>query len=316
MKSPSRAHPTHLATHPVRRTLARAGAALALTAAVLLALSACSPITALNAMTPSSTYTLADGVPYGPLPRQRLDLYTPKAPAPPGGYPVAVFFYGGSWNTGERADYKFVGEALASRGVLTVIPDYRLYPEVRYPDFLTDSALAMAHALNKARALGGNPKRVFVTGHSAGGYNAGMLALDARWLAATGHSPRELAGWATLAGAFDFFPTENPDVQPVFFHPNYPKGALPIEHVNARSPRAFFAVAEEDKLVYPERNTDPMAEKLRALGVPVEVKRYATVSHITLAGALGRPLRWKAPVLDDLAAFLNAEPASAAKAAE
>jgi acetyl esterase/lipase len=276
-------------------------------------LSACSPINALNAITPSGTYTLAEGIAYGSNARQRLDIYKPTSPAPAGGYPVAVFFYGGSWNTGERGQYKFVGEALASRGVVTVIPDYRLYPEVKYPDFLNDSAMAMAYALKNTAALGGNPKRVFVTGHSAGGYNAGMLALDARWLAATGHSPKELAGWAALAGAFDFFPTSNEDVQPVFFHPNYPKGALPIEHVTAASPRAFFAVAVEDKLVYPEKNTDPMAAKLRALGVPVEVKRYDNVSHITLAGALSRPLRWKAPVLDDLSAFLNQTPAKNAE---
>ena len=72
--------------------------------------------------------------------------------------------------------------------------------------------------------LGGDPKRVFVMGHSAGGYNAAMLALDARWLKAAGHAPDELAGWIGLAGPYDFFPIENPDAKPVFFHPNYPAG--------------------------------------------------------------------------------------------
>ena len=146
---------------------------------------------------PSSTYTLTEGVNYGALPRQQLDIYQPTSAAPAGGWPVVVFFYGGSWNWGERAEYQFVGEALASRGVLTLVADYRLYPEVRYPDFLDDSALAVAYGLRESARLGGNPKRVFVMGHSAGAYNAAMLALDERWLQAAGQSPcsaRRLGG--------------------------------------------------------------------------------------------------------------------------
>jgi acetyl esterase/lipase len=126
-------------------------------------------------------------------------VYAPRTPASPSGHPVVVFFYGGSWNRGERADYRFVGEALAARGVLTLVADYRLYPEVRYPDFLSDSAQALAFGLREAARLGGDPRGVFVMGHSAGAYNAAMLALDATRLAPTGHSPRELAGWIGLA---------------------------------------------------------------------------------------------------------------------
>ncbi len=178
---------------------------------VILLLAACSPLAILNALTPPSTRSVTEGAAYGPLPRQRLDIHVPRAPASVGGYPMVVFFYGGSWNRGERADYRFVGEALAARGILTLIPDYRLYPEIRYPIFLKDSALALAYALTQAAALGGNP----------------------------------------------------------------------------------------------QRNTRGLAKRLQAVGVPVSVKLYARVNHLTLIGTLAWSLRWLAPVLDDVAAFVD-----------
>lgn len=282
---------------------------LRLAALVLLAsLSGCSAVGTLNAVTARHSHTLDAGVAYGVLPRQQLDIYTPRHAAPAAGWPVVVFFYGGSWNAGERADYRFVGEALAARGVLTLVADYRLYPEVRYPDFLADSAGALAYALQRARQLGGDPLRVFVMGHSAGGYNAAMLALDPRWLRAVGHGPAELAGWIGLAGPYDFFPTDNPDARPVFFHPNYPAHAQPIEFAPPDAPRSFLAAPVRDALVSPERSTRQMAQRLRAAGVPVTLKFYDGASHTTLIGAFAWPLRWIAPVLDDVVTFIEAEP--------
>jgi len=282
----------------------------AVLAALVLAgvLVACAPIKALNALAPSSTHTRTAGVAYGPGPRQLLDVYRPSSAAPPGGWPVVVFIYGGSWNRGERGDYAFVGEALASRGILTLVADYRLYPQVRYPDFLHDCAAALAWGLTHAGELGGNPKRVFVMGHSAGGYNAAMLALDARWLAPTGHTPKELAGFVGLAGPYDFLPVTNPDAKPVFFHPDYPPGTQPLEHAGADAPRSFLGAAREDTLVNPQRNTQGLARRLQELGVPVTVELYDRVSHTTLIGAFGVPLRWLAPVLDDVAGFVTEVP--------
>lgn len=278
----------------------------ALPIAALLLLTACSPIGTINALAARDTYTLTADVAYGTLPRQKLDIYCPTAAAPAAGYPVVVFFYGGSWNTGERADYKFVAEALASRGVMTLVADYRLYPEVRYPLFLEDSAQALVYGLTNAGTLGGDPKRVFVMGHSAGGYNAAMLAVDARWLGKFGHSPKELAGFIGLAGPYDFLPIENPDAKPVFFHPNYPPNTQPIDLVTSAAPRTFLGAAIKDSLVNPQRNTMGLAGKLEAAGVPVTVKLYERVSHVTLAGAFARPLRGLAPVLDDVVGFIDA----------
>ena len=280
-------------------------------------LAACAPVRILNAVAGASPgHTLRADLAYGPLPRQRLDIYTPKTPAPAAGWPVVVFFYGGSWNSGERAEYAFVGSALAGRGVLTLVADYRLYPEVRYPAFLQDSALALAYGLAHAAELGGDPRRVFVMGHSAGGYNAAMLALDPRWLAATGHAPTELAGWIGLAGPYDFLPTDDRDAQPVFFHPNYPPRAQPIDFVDHRAIPTFVGAPVDDKLVSPTRSTQQLADKLGAVGTPVTLRLYGRATHATLIGAFSPPLRWVAPVLlDDVLAFARRHAARAGRAA-
>ncbi len=278
--------------------------------AAALALTACAPTAALNALAPNSTHTRFPDLPFGPLPRQKLDVYRPNGTAPAGGWPVVVFFYGGSWNSGERAQYAFVGEALASRGVLALVADYRLYPEVRYPAFLADSALALAFGLERAATWGGNPARVHAMGHSAGAYNAAMLALDERWLGPTGHKPAELAGFIGLAGPYEFLPMTNVAAQPVFFHPNYPAGTQPVDHVargagRPAPPRTFLGVATSDSLVDPQRNSEALAARLQAVGTAVTLRRYERVNHLTLIGAFGQPLRWLAPVLDDVAAFIS-----------
>jgi acetyl esterase/lipase len=292
------------------KIMPRAVFALAAVAVLAALVSACSPIGILNALTPANTYTVTEGLQFGPDPRHRLDVYRPtppaESPSPRAEYPVVVFFYGGTWISGERRDYKFLGEALASAQILTIIADYRLYAEVRYPDFLVDAARALAWAKREAGRYGGDTHRVYVMGHSSGAYNAAMLALDPRWLAAQGLSPAFLKGWIGLAGPYDFLPIENPDAKPVFFHPDYPPGSQPIDYAGKASPRAFLAAPLTDSIVNPERNTKQMAAKLSAAGVSATLKVYAGVDHVTIAGAIGGPLRWMAPVRDDVIAFVRA----------
>jgi acetyl esterase/lipase len=277
-----------------------------------LALAASMPAQALNLLAALGGGTRLADQAYGPLPRQRFDLYSPDAaaPRPPGGFPLVVFFYGGSWNSGERADYRFVGQALAAHGVVVMAADYRLYPEVRYPDFLGDCALATAHALTHAAALGADPKRVIVMGHSAGAYNAAMLALDPRWLGATRHSPTELAGWIGLAGPYDFVPIKNPQVQPVFHHPDVPPQSQPLAHAQQHAVPTFLGAAVSDTVVSPARNTQALAEALTANSTPVTLRLYERTNHMSLIGAMAWPLRWLAPVLDDVVAFVAATPAT------
>ncbi|MBK3467855.1 alpha/beta hydrolase [Pseudomonas sp. MF6776] len=273
---------------------------------LLLVLSACSPVKLLNALTPDSTFDKTAGIAYGDDPRQKLDVYVPRHALPDA--PVVVFFYGGSWNSGAREDYNFVGEALASRGIVAVVADYRLYPQVRYPLFLQDAARAVAWTKAHIREFSGNPQRLYLMGHSSGGYNAAMLALDGDLLAAAGMSPKDLRGWIGLAGPYDFLPIENPAVRPVFFWPDSPPQSQPINHVSRDAPPALLIAASEDELVNPTRNTGGLAHKLRAAGVPVQDFYYSRPNHITLVATLSRPLRGLAPVLDQVVGFIRHTP--------
>lgn len=275
-------------------------------------LAACAPLRTINVLTPGDTYTLHENVAYGVLLRQRLDVYKPLQPHSPA--PVVVFFYGGSWTGGTRADYKFVGEALAARGIVTVIADYRLSPEVTYPAFLQDSAAAVAWAVRNIAAQGGDPARLFVMGHSAGGYNAAMVALDARWLKEQGLTQAALHGWIGLAGPYDFIPIENPDIKPAFLYPNTPPDSQPINHVTALSPPALLLAGSDDTVVDPTRNTLQLAERLRSVGVPVEAEVFEGISHPMMIGVVWKPLRGKAPVLERVVDFVQeAKPGSQAK---
>jgi acetyl esterase/lipase len=270
------------------------------------AMSGCSTGSVLAFFTPSGGSRRIAKQAYGEDPRQQLDVYLP---ASGGNWPVVMFFYGGSWNGGSRETYRFVGEALAARGCLVVIPDYRVYPQVRYPVFLEDCAAATGWTMRNLARLTGDPARLVLSGHSAGAYNAAMLALDPRWLdapAARGPSGRSHpAAWIGLAGPYNFLPIGNPDVKPVFFHPDYPPGTQPVDYVTNSSTPCFLASGIEDEVVNPERNTGQLASKLRKSGVEVEEHHYEGVGHTTLIGALAGPLRWKAALYADIMSFIE-----------
>lgn len=269
-------------------------------------LTACSAVDVLNATVASDTYTRTEGVAYGPQARQQLDVYQPKALTPLGlkNAPMVVFFYGGSWSMGERADYRFVGEALASQGMVVVIADYRLSPAVRYPVFVQDSALAVRWAFDHAEQYGASASRIFVMGHSAGAYNAAMVALDDRWLKAVGLTPGLLAGWIGLAGPYDFLPIGDAKTQVAFSWPATPADSQPLSHVSRASPPALLLAPTQDKVVDPQRSTVAMVSRLKGSGVRVESALFDTVSHVTLVAAMASVLRGRAPVLERVTAFV------------
>ncbi|MDN4058793.1 alpha/beta hydrolase [Massilia sp. YIM B02769] len=276
--------------------------ALALLAATL---SACSPLKLVNAVSPDGDARATQAIHYGKGERNKLDIYQPANNA--GTAPVIVFFYGGNWVSGKREDYAFVGQALAKRGFVVVVPDYRLYPEARYPDFLDDAAQAVAWTEREIGNYGGDPKRVFVMGHSAGAYNAAMLALDARWLGKQGVKPESLRGWIGLAGPYDFLPVQNKTTRPVFNYPDTPPDSQPVQHVSAGAPPALLIAAYEDKTVNPVRNTGALATRLREKHVPVRELYYDGVNHATLVASLSRSLHTLAPTLDAVEAFVRSD---------
>ena len=266
-------------------------------------LTACSATDLLNATVADDTYVRQTGLAYGTDPRQRFDLYQPATPVR--NAPLVVFFYGGNWSSGNRADYRFVGEALASQGIVTMVADYRLSPEFRYPAFVQDSAKAVRWAFEMASAYGSSPSRVYVMGHSAGAYNAAMVALDGRWLAAEGLRTAQLAGWIGLAGPYDFLPIRDKKAQVAFEWPNTPADSQPLVHASKGSPPALLLAPTKDTVVSPERSTLAMAEKLRASGVRVDAALFDSVSHITLVASMASVLRSRAPVLERVKAFVQ-----------
>ncbi len=266
-------------------------------------LTACSAVDVLNATVPSDTYQRTESLAYGPNLRQQVDVYQPKTDVK--NAPMVVFFYGGSWSSGDRADYRFVGEALAAQGIVTVVADYRLSPEVRYPVFLQDSALAMRWAFDNAPTYGADPARIFVMGHSAGAYNAAMLALDKRLLGAVGLSPARLAGWIGLAGPYDFLPIGDRLTQVAFEWPNTPPDSQALFHASSASPPALLLAPEKDSLVNTQRSTVGMAQRLKSSGVQVESELFDTVSHVSIVATMASVLRSRAPVLERVTGFVK-----------
>jgi acetyl esterase/lipase len=261
------------------------------------AATACSPLKTFDTLVPKDPGASAAerGAAFGPAPRQRLDLYRPSR----GGtrLPVVVFLYGGSWQSGTRSGYEFVGRALAAEGFLVAIPDYRIVPEVRYPAFLEDNAAAVRWVRLNAGRFGGDPERIVLVGHSAGAYNAAMLALDPRWL---GEDRRAVRGLVGIAGPYDFLPLDSPITRAAF--PGADASTQPVSFASADDPPALLLHGADDGTVYP-RNSLRLAELLRAAGAEASVQIYPGTGHVGIVTAFARPFRGKAPVLRDVAAF-------------
>ncbi len=260
----------------------------------------CSPAVVLNVLAPDRL--AAQGIAFGPDPRQRLDIYRPTGSGP---FPVMVFLYGGGWDSGDRSMYRFVGDAFAAHGILTVIPDYRLWPEVRYPVFLQDCALALAWTRANVAGHGGSAAPLALIGHSAGAYNAAMLALDPSLLGAVGRSPcLDLSCVVGLAGPYDFLPLHSDELRNVFGPGPARASTQPIAHVDGRNPPMLLLAGTADGTVMPG-NTIRLAARIRAEGGPVEERLYPGVDHLEIVGAIGRPLQSLAPTLRDCLAFLR-----------
>ncbi len=263
---------------------------------------ACSPLTTFDRLVPKDRggERVATDLAYGPDARQRLDVYAPqgKCTAP---RPVVAFFYGGSWNSGTRRGYAFVGRALAARGFVTVVPDYRLVPEVRYPAFVEDGATAVRWAAEHAGAYCGDGRSIVLMGHSAGAYIAAMLAVDPRWLKDARSAVKGLVG---LAGPYDFAPFDVEASRAAFGQAPNPADTQPVTFAGAGDPPALLLYGTADTVVLP-RNSEALAARLRAGGAAADTRAYPKLGHVGIVLALARPFRGRAPVLDDISTFVR-----------
>ncbi|WP_338501237.1 alpha/beta hydrolase [Sphingomonas kaistensis] len=279
----------------------------AILALAALALAACSPpalLSSVNRLLPgdNGARRVAEGVTFAPDRGLKLDVWAPRQSGRP--LPVVVFLYGGGWVAGSRGGYAFAGSGYAGQGFVTVVPDYRLVPSVRFPAFVEDGALAVKWTRDNIARYGGDPNRIAVAGHSAGAYNAAMLALDPRFLREAGAPAGTIKAAALLSGPYDFYPfTEQRGRDALGAWPR-PAETQPINFVTRAAPPMLLATGSADTIVNP-RNSRALAAKLSAAGVPVELKVYPGKSHVDLAKSLSRPFRGSTPALADSASFLH-----------
>jgi acetyl esterase/lipase len=234
-----------------------------------------------------------------------LDVYRPREAR---NAPVVVFFYGGDWTHGKRQWYRFVGSALAARGMVVIIPDYRKYPAVRMDGFMQDAARAVAWAHDYAGVHGGNPQQLFVMGHSAGGQIAALLATDRHWLHDAGLPNDVLAGCIGLAGVYDFapLPAKEHDMRVIFGQtPVEQARGEPVTHVGGGEPPMLLLHGTADREVAPA-NSQSLARVLQDHGDTVTMRMYPGIGHSPLLLALARPLRGHADTLADIVGFVGA----------
>jgi acetyl esterase/lipase len=270
-------------------------------------LAACSPLGLMNALVPKdagSTRAVAD-LAYGPHPRQRFDIYVPEAGVGGRPAPLLLFVYGGSWRQGDKANYAFVGRAFAAQGFVTAIPDYRIVPEVRYPDFVIDCGRALAAFRQRAPDFGGDGGPVFLAGHSAGAYNAVMLALAPELQAAACINRQVIAAVAGLSGPYDFLPLRVRSTREAFGGMDDLEATQPVNRARGDAPPMLLVNGTDDDVVE-ARNIHRLQEKLQAAGSVAVAREYAGLGHAGTLIGIARPLRWRHDVLGDVTSFFAA----------
>ncbi len=239
-------------------------------------------------------------IPYADGARHKLDVYQPRAAA---GAPVVAFFYGGRWSSGAKGLYRIFASALTSRGYVVVIPDYRLYPDVKFPAFVEDGAMAVRWTRDNIAKFGGDPHRLFVMGHSAGAYIAAMLALDPQWLNGLGlDAGRDITGLIGVSGPYDFLPLKGRDLVDIFGGASH-AATQPITFADGRKPPALLVAGGADDVVDPG-NATRLADRLRSGDNDATAVVYRRFGHMTVLIGYA-PLLWKFfPAMYDLDAFI------------
>lgn len=251
---------------------------------------------ALNAITPSKTFTVEKDISYGDHARQSTDFY--KAANPKADTPMIVFIHGGGWTSGDKSMYKFLAEGLTSEGYDVALPNYRIYPEVKYPAFLDDSAKAIAAIAKK------EPRRPLVLiGHSAGAYNALMMAFQPNHLSDAGFGLCEnIAGIVSLASPTGALPAEQEPTISIF--PDRfmgDDGAL--RHVDRPLPPLLLINGKDDTSVHPE-NAVELGEALKGRDVAT-VKIYPDTNHVDVVKQFSRHFEKQGETKADVIRFID-----------
>lgn len=274
-----------------------------LTAFSALLLSACSSASFFVANMPVafSNATRHANIAYGPKKWQRLDIYTPKKIE--SSAPVLVFFYGGRWTFGNKEQYAFAALPFVEKGYIVAIPDYSKYPDVKFPAFVEDAALATAWIYDHIEKYRGDKRRLYLSGHSSGAHIAALVAVDPRYLKKEGKDRAIVTAFSGLAGPYDFIP-EDDDLKDIFGPPeNYPQMQVPT-FIDGQQPPMQLLHGADDKDVI-QRNLNRLRDKIEEKGGIVETKIYPGIDHKEIVGALSWVWQNKAPVRDDMIEFFE-----------
>ncbi|GGJ26501.1 alpha/beta hydrolase [Deinococcus roseus] len=250
----------------------------------------------INTFTITRDLTIQRDLPYGENPRQKLDVYLPRHK---GSHPVLVFVHGGTWQKYKKEDFKFIGESFARADYVTVVINYRLYPEVQYPAFLQDTAKALRWVRDHVREHSGDPDRIFVMGHSAGGYNAAMTLTDPGFLQAEGLKATDFKGMIGIAGIYDIPPLDG-----VFPEDASRKEVMPVYRVSGPLPPFLLISAGNDDLVMPE-NATRLARALQDNGTPVETATIPGLGHTDILATLVRRIAGNFQVREQILEFME-----------
>ena len=246
---------------------------------------------------------LAEGH-YGPDEHQRIEVIVPDQPSPHP-RPVVVFIHGGSWNSGDPRDYRFIGRTLAREGYVVVLPGYRLGDKGRFPHMIEDAAAAVAWTRDHIAEYGGDTGQVVLMGHSAGAYNVMMLALERQWLGRAGVPDGFIKGVIGLSGPYDFYPYTSDSTRHAFGQAPDPVLTQPIHFVRSDAPHVLLITGDADTTVKP-RNSLALAKALSEVGLPTRPVVLSGVDHggtvMMLAAPFSRDRRVLGPVLAFLAA--------------
>jgi acetyl esterase/lipase len=261
-----------------------------------------SPASLLNLVTPRSGYTIHRDIAYGEDSRQRLDFYVPLNLA--AAAPVVLFFYGGAFRAGRRGEYRVVGQALASKGIIAAIADYRIYPPARFPDFLEDGAHALAAVHARAAEFGGDPARIFLAGHSAGAYISVMLAANPAYVRQAKADPSWIRGVIAIAGRYHELPLNDAVIGEIFRGPARPE-TRPATFIDGQRPAMLLAAGADDSAEVLEGHA-LLASHLRDHASEVDEIVYSHVGHMGIMLALAPGFRSRAPLREDIARFVAA----------
>ncbi|MFP6583749.1 MAG: alpha/beta hydrolase [Candidatus Hydrogenedentota bacterium] len=232
--------------------------------------------------------------------KDKLDLYMPKGDGP---HPVVIFIHGGGLLRGSKDPYGFVDSYFAQNGFVAVIPNHRLSPSVKHPAHIEDIAASFAWVHENITKHRGNPMQIFVTGHSAGAYLAGLLACDACYLAAHDLKRENIAGVIPISGFYHVERLATGRPKSVWGeNAETWLAASPAQYTDAAVPPILFLYADGDA---PERRkeSEDMVAALREAGHSnASTKQIDDRDHVSIARKLASEGDETAPAM---LAFMN-----------